>query len=265
MGVFMNKSFSEILEDVLKDLETKNRNVAELIRSNYELITTQLFPVVKRAKLNRAKVLLELVIEAGGDKVTEKYISLALYRIRVERGELSDRQKRKLMLKGVKPHTPGISTVSKVNGVAASDVNNAGNIKNSVDMGIGAKTVYNTPTSDIIQSNGAQAQSGFDIRPEVINSIKIKLDDFDIDKQSEISRLKTEVLEKNEVPLVFTEQDRVILIYFTNYAFKLHKNLTNLYLAIEDYQTATKELLQYFKAKCQFMRIDITGYGKSIN
>lgn len=217
--------------------ESSEVNIAYFLRENYDYIENILFQNISRMrKVSRYNVLADILKELGIKNVTVKNLATAISRIRNEKGV--DVRRKKVKSKSAStPTKQGNTTAPKVNGAEPSVFQNKeSNVNNLFDM---------------------------DISPEVINSIKINIDDTDIDMNIELARLVQEFDSRKEKEFIFSEMDRQLLIYFTNYAFKLSKNLTELSLAIEDYHTTLKDVLKYFKFKCNQLKIDFKLYGKS--
>lgn len=254
----MSKSFDEIFNGIINNLEN-DCNVTDILRRSYDLINERLIPVAKKSKLNKAKILCEILSEYGIHGVSENYINLVLHKLAKERGELSARDKRKALLMGSKPQNQVITTAPKVNDNAIKEVSAPSVVVDTVKT---SNKALETIKNDVVM---VEAQSGVDISPEVINSIKINIDETDIDMNIELARLVQEFDSRKEKGFTFSEMDRQLLIYFTNYAFKLNKNFTELSLAIEDYHTTLKEVLKYYKFKCNQLQIDLKLYGKSKN
>lgn len=234
-------------------------NVYEVIDRNYDMWKEKLFPVCRFYGVSVNETVSQLLSESGITNINSNKVCVYLNRVRKERGELSARDKRKALLMGSKPQNQVITTAPKVNDNAIKGVYAPSVVVDTV------KTTNKAPETIKNDAVMVEAQSGIDISPEVINSIKINIDDTDIDMNIELARLVQEFDNRKEKGFTFSEMDRQLLIYFTNYSFKLNKNLTELSLAIEDYHTTLKEVLKYYKFKCNQLQIDLKLYGKSKN
>lgn len=234
------------------NVDVASLSVSGVLRKNYDLIDKKLFSFLDIYKVDKYEVLSSILLNMGVASANRNNVANAISRIRKEKGI-------DLKAKARIPQNQVITTAPKVNDNAIKEVSAPSVVVDTVKT---SNKALETIKNDVVM---VEAQSGVDISPEVINSIKISIDETDIDMNIELARLVQEFDSRKEKGFTFSEMDRQLLIYFTNYAFKLNKNLTELSLAIEDYHTTLKEVLKYYKFKCNQLQIDLKLYGKSKN
>lgn len=263
----MNNNFEDILNKILEGVNEKN-NVTDIFREHYDLLTTKLFPALRKAKLKRAKVLSQILNEMGIENISERYIEVIIQRLAKERGELSARDKRKALLMGSKPQNQVITTAPKVNDNAIKGVFAPSVIVDTVKTSNKAlETIKN-------DSVGVSVHAIEKISPEVLNLINpsdINNNLIDSDTFSkhpvhdDAKRYKEEfvTLYKNDSPdYLFNMDDLKVLKYFTYMSFKEDCSVKDLGKFISEDKFITKDFYTKFKNKCLFLKFDLSVYGK---